>query len=62
MGEQVEYKVIETSEVTEESIEKNLNEWVGQGWRFESVQFVTREASRRPTMAFLFFTRARAGA
>jgi hypothetical protein len=57
--ESIEYKVVETSTVTEDMLEKITNEWVGQGWRFESVQFVTRDASRRPSMAFIFFTRTR---
>ncbi len=49
------YKVVETSTVTDEEIEKILNEWTGQGWVFSSIQFVTSESSRRPKMAFLFF-------
>jgi len=53
----MEYKVIETSTVTDEAIEKILNEWTGQGYSFESIQFVTTNASRRPSMAFLFFTK-----
>jgi hypothetical protein len=55
----IEYKVVETSTVTEDELEKITNEWVGQGWRFDRVQFVTRDASRRPSMAFIFFTRTR---
>jgi hypothetical protein len=51
------YKVVETSTVTDEEIEKILNHWTGQGYFFESVHFVTSESSRRPKMAFLFFTR-----
>jgi hypothetical protein len=57
--ELIEYKVVETSTVTEDTLQEITNEWAGRGWRFESVQFVTRDASRRPSMAFLFFTRAR---
>ena len=53
----MEYKVIETSTVTDEAIEKILNEWAGQGYSFESIQFVTTDSSRRPSMAFLFFTK-----
>lgn len=49
------YKVIETSAVTDEEIEKILNEWTGRGYVFESIHFVTNESSRRPKMAFLFF-------
>ncbi len=51
------YKVVETSTVTDEEIEKILNEWSGMGYAFDSVHFVTNEASRRPKMAFLFFTK-----
>ena len=51
------YKVVETSVVTDEVLERILNQWVQQGWTFDSIHFVTREASRRPSMAFLFFVR-----
>jgi hypothetical protein len=51
------YKVIETSTVTEDILEKILNEWVPRGWHFDSIQFVIRDASKRPSMAFLFFVR-----
>jgi hypothetical protein len=53
----IRYKVIELSVVTDETIEAALNEWTAQGWQFDSLQFVVREASKRPSMAFLFFTR-----
>ena len=56
-GVSMQYKVVELGVVTEESIEEALNAWVGQGWQFDSLQFVVREASKRPSMAFLFFTR-----
>lgn len=49
------YKVVETSIVSEEEIEKILNEWTEKGYVFESINFVTNESSRRPKMAFLFF-------
>jgi len=51
------YKVVETSTVTDEEIEKILNAWVTKGYVFESIQFVTAVSSRRPTMAFLLFTK-----
>ena len=51
------YKVVETSTVTEDIIEKILNEWVSKGWQFDNIQFVIRDASKRPAMAFLFFIR-----
>ncbi len=49
------YKVVETSTVTDEEIEKVLNEWTSRGWAFSSIHFVNAESSRRPKMAFLFF-------
>jgi hypothetical protein len=51
------YKVVETCTVTDEEIEKTLNEWVAKGYVFESIQFVTAVSSKRPSMAFLFFTK-----
>jgi hypothetical protein len=50
------YKVVETSTVTDVEIEGILNEWTGRGYSFSSIQFVSSPASRRPVMAFLFFT------
>lgn len=51
------YKVVETSTVTDESLEQILNHWAGQGWQLEGIQFAMREASKRPAMAFVIFTR-----
>jgi len=51
------YKVIETCTVTDEEIERILNEWTTQGYVFENIQFVTAVSSRRPTMAFILFTK-----
>ena len=51
------YKVVETSSVTDESLEEIINEWVHKGWAYDGVQFAMRESSKRPTMAFLLFTR-----
>lgn len=59
MSESEQYKFVELSVVTDESIEAAVNEWVGQGWRLDRIQFVTTEASRRPAMAFISFVRAR---
>jgi tRNA1(Val) A37 N6-methylase TrmN6 len=55
------YKVVETSIVTEESLERILNQWVTQGWEFDRIQFVIRDASKRPSMAFLFFVKKEDG-
>lgn len=51
------YKVVETSQVDDLSLEQIVNEWSAQGWDFDRMQFAMRDASRRPAMAFLFFTR-----
>jgi hypothetical protein len=51
------YKVVETSTVTDEEIEKILNEWTVKGYVFESIQFVTAISSKRPVMAFIFFAK-----
>ncbi len=51
------YKVVETSTVTDEELERIRNEWVGKGYVFESIQFVMAVSSKRPTMAFVFFTK-----
>ncbi len=51
------YKVVETSEVTDESLTSLLNQWTQKGWRFDSLQFAMREGNRRPGMAFIFFIR-----
>jgi hypothetical protein len=50
------YQVVEVSPVTEESLEGVLNERTAGGWSFESIHFVSREGSHRPSMAYLFFT------
>jgi hypothetical protein len=55
----VQYKVIETSLVTDEYLEKILNEWTADGWHFDGIHFAMREASKRPAMAFVLFTRQR---
>jgi len=54
------YKFAELSVVTDESLEALVNEWVGQGYTLERIHFVTSEASRRPIMAFVAFTREHA--
>ena len=57
VGLTLSYKVVETSSVTDEELERILNEWTARGWTLESVQFAMREASKRPSMAFVTFTR-----
>ena len=53
----LQYKFVELSIVTDETIEEAVNAWVSRGWLFEGIRFVTTEASRRPQMAFISFTR-----
>lgn len=57
----VVYKVVETSSVSEDELERIINERVADGWVFDGMQFAMRESSKRPAMAFLLFTR-KAGA
>jgi len=49
--------VVETGTVTDEEIESILNEWTSRGWSFDGIQFAMRESSKRPSMAFITFTR-----
>jgi hypothetical protein len=53
----LQYKVVELSNVTDETIEETLNEWTAKGWRYDGLQFAMRESSKRPSMAFVLFTR-----
>ena len=55
------FKVVETSTVTDEELERIINEQVAQGWIFDGLQFAMRESSRRPSMAFVIFTRPASG-
>ena len=50
------YKVVETTTVTDESLESIINTWTGEGWHYDDIRFVISEGSRRPAMAFIFFT------
>jgi len=52
-----EYRVVEVSVVTEDELTRVLNDNVREGWIFDGFQFVTREASHRPAMAFAVFRR-----
>jgi hypothetical protein len=53
----LQYKVVELSTVDEGALERALNTWTAQGWNLDGVQFAMRESSKRPAMAFVFFTR-----
>ena len=53
----LQYKVVETSTVTDERLTEIINEQVCAGWHFEGIQFAMRDGSKRPAMAFVLFTR-----
>jgi hypothetical protein len=53
----LQYKVVELSTVDEGTLERTVNEWSARGWILDGVQFAMRESSKRPAMAFVFFTR-----
>lgn len=55
--EEIIYKVIELSLVTDEEIEKTINKWAEQDWIFDGIQFAMRDSSKRPSMAFIMFTK-----
>ncbi len=58
MPPRTRWKIVESSSVTDESLEAIVNEFTGAGWQFEGIQFAMRESSKRPAMAFVLFTRA----
>ncbi|NOZ85175.1 MAG: DUF4177 domain-containing protein [Deltaproteobacteria bacterium] len=53
----LKYKVVEVSTVTDEELETAINDTVASGWTFEGIQFAMRDASKRPAMAFILFSR-----
>jgi hypothetical protein len=55
----IEYKIVEVTTVTDENLERVVNDHLVDGWRFEGMQFAMRESSKRPAMAFVMFTRAK---
>jgi len=55
------YKVVEVTTVTDEALEIVINEWVQKGWSLDTIQFAMREASKRPAMAFVIFTKSEEG-
>ena len=50
------YNVVETGTVTDEELERIVNDWTGRGWKLDGIQFAMRESSKRPSMAFVMFT------
>ncbi len=53
----VTYKVVETAQVDDASLEQILNETCADGWQFDGFHFAMRDNSRRPAMAFVLFSR-----
>jgi len=53
----IRYKVVEIGMVTDAEVEKTLNHWSAEGWTFDTMQFAMRDSSKRPSMAFVTFTR-----
>ncbi len=51
------YKVVEVNMVSEDTLEEVLNEWSTQGWHFDGMHFAMRESQKRPSMAFVIFTK-----
>jgi hypothetical protein len=55
----MEYRVVETSDVSDVELTRILNETVAAGWSLDAIHFAMRESSRRPAMAFVVFQRPR---
>jgi len=53
----LKYKVVEVSTVSEDILEEVINEWTGKGWHYDGMHFAMRESQKRPSMAFVLFTR-----
>lgn len=52
------FKVVEVTTVTDEELEKQINKWSAEGWVLDSIKFAMRDASKRPSMAFIIFTKS----
>ncbi len=53
----LEYKVVELSSVTDTDLEDAINEWVAKGYHLDGINFAMRDSSKRPSMAFILFTK-----
>jgi len=51
------YRVRELSTVTDDNLERVINENVKDGWVLDTIQFAMRDGSKRPAMAFVAFTK-----
>ncbi len=49
--------MVEVSPVSDEALERALNDLTREGWSFESLHFAMREGSHRPALAYVFFVR-----
>lgn len=56
---EAEYRVVELTTVTDDQMEAVLNREAEAGFRLEGLHFAMREASHRPSMAFMIFVRPR---
>lgn len=57
----LDYKVVELSTVTDESLEECINKKVKEGWNLDGINFAMGQASKRPQMAFVLFTKEDTG-
>lgn len=53
----LQYKVVEVGTVSEDILEEVLNEWTAKGWKLDGLHFAMRESQKRPSMAFVLFTK-----
>ena len=53
----ITWKVVELSSVSDVEIEQVLNEWTRKGFALDNIQFAMRDSSKRPSMAFISFTK-----
>lgn len=56
-----QYRVVETSTVTDENLTVILNKETRAGWTLDGIHFVPNEGSKRPRMAFVVFTQEHDG-
>ncbi|TLN23527.1 DUF4177 domain-containing protein [bacterium] len=52
-----EFRVVESSVVTDDELTRIINHEAQSGWCFNGFHFAMREGSHRPSMAFVLFYR-----
>ena len=57
MARRLEYKFVELSTVTDQTLEETVNQFTLDGWELDGIRFVMTEHSKRPAMAFVSFVR-----